>query len=46
LPLDPSIAGSNPIENDEFLRGIKIQNTTSFGGKVNLSVPCCRFMAC
>jgi hypothetical protein len=28
LPLDPRIAGSNPAEDDGFLRVIKIRSTT------------------
>jgi hypothetical protein len=32
LPLDPRFAGSNPAEDDAFLRAIKIRSTTSFGG--------------
>jgi hypothetical protein len=46
LPLDPRFTGSNLAEDDGFLRVIKIHSTTSFGGEVKLSVPCCRFMAC
>jgi hypothetical protein len=36
LPLDPRFAGSNPAEDDRFLRVIKIRSTTSFGGEVKL----------
>jgi hypothetical protein len=32
--------GSNPADDDGFLRGIQIRSTTSFGGEVKLSVPC------
>jgi hypothetical protein len=32
--------GSNPAEDDGFLRAIKIQNITSFRGEVEPSVPC------
>jgi hypothetical protein len=39
-------AGSIPTEVDGFLRVIKIQSTTSFGGEVKPSVPCRRFTAC
>jgi hypothetical protein len=46
LPLGPRFAGSNPAEDDGFLRVIKIRNTTSFGGEVKSSVPCRRFTAC
>jgi hypothetical protein len=46
LPLDPRFAGSNPAEDDGFLRVIKIRSTTSFGGEVKPSVPCRRFTAC
>jgi hypothetical protein len=34
LPLYARFAGSNPAENDGFLRTIKVRSTTSFGGKV------------
>jgi hypothetical protein len=37
LLLDPRFAGSNPAEDDGFLRAIKIRSTTSFGGKVKPS---------
>jgi hypothetical protein len=36
LPLDPKFAGSNPAEDDGFLRVIKVRSTTSFGGEVNI----------
>jgi hypothetical protein len=39
LPLDPRLAGSNPAENYEFLRAIKICNTPSFGGELKPSIP-------
>jgi hypothetical protein len=42
--LDPRFEGSNPAEDDGFLRVIKI--TTSFGGEEKPSVPCRRFTAC
>jgi hypothetical protein len=45
-PLDPRFAGSNPAEDDGFLRVIKIRSMTSFGGEVKPSVPCRRFTAC
>jgi hypothetical protein len=32
--------GSNPAEDDGFLRAIKIRGTTSFGGDVKSLVPC------
>jgi hypothetical protein len=28
------VRGSNPAENDGFLRAVKIHSTTSFGGEV------------
>jgi hypothetical protein len=31
---------SNPVENEEFLRTIKIRSTTSFGGEVKPSAIC------
>jgi hypothetical protein len=37
--LDPRFAGSNPTEDDGFLRAIKIRSTTSFE-EVKPSVPC------
>jgi hypothetical protein len=46
LPLDPRFAGSNPADDDGFLRVIKICSTSSFGGKVKPSVPYRRFTAC
>jgi hypothetical protein len=45
LPPDLRFAGSNPGEDDGFLRVIKIRSTTSFGGEVKPSVPCRRFTA-
>jgi hypothetical protein len=41
-----SSAGSNPAEDDGFLRVIKIRGTTSFGAEVKPSVPCHGFTAC
>jgi hypothetical protein len=38
LPFDPRFAGSNPAEDDRFLRAIKIRNTASFRGEVKLSL--------
>jgi hypothetical protein len=38
LPLDPMFGGSNPAEDDGFLRVIKIRSTNSFGGEVKSSV--------
>jgi hypothetical protein len=32
--LEPRFAGSNPAEDDEFLRAIKIRSITSFGVEV------------
>jgi hypothetical protein len=40
LPQNPRLAGSNPAEDDGFLRVIKIRSTTSFGGEEKSSVPC------
>jgi hypothetical protein len=37
LPLDPRFAGSNPVEDDGFLRVIKIRSTNSCGGEVKPS---------
>jgi hypothetical protein len=42
LLLDPGFAGSNPAEDDGFLRAIKFCSTTSLKGEVKLSVPCCK----
>jgi hypothetical protein len=38
--LDPRFEGSNPVEDDGFLRAIKICTTTSVRGEVKPSVPC------
>jgi hypothetical protein len=46
LPLDPRFAGSNPAEDDGFLRVITIRSTTSFGEEVKPLVPCRWFTAC
>jgi hypothetical protein len=46
LATGPKVAGSILAEVDGFLRVIKIRSTTSFGGEVKPSVPCCRFTAC
>jgi hypothetical protein len=40
LTLNLRFAGSNPAEDDGFLRVIKITSTTSFGGDVKPSSPC------
>jgi hypothetical protein len=37
LPLDLRFAGSHPVEDDGFLRAIKIRGRTSFGGGEKLS---------
>jgi hypothetical protein len=39
LPFDPRSTGSNPDENDGFLRAIKIRSATSFTREVKSSVP-------
>jgi hypothetical protein len=39
LPVDPRFVGSNPAEDDGFLRAIKVRST-SFGGEVKPSVTC------
>jgi hypothetical protein len=44
LPLDPRIAGSNPSEDDGFLRVIKILRTTFFGREVKPSIPCSKIL--
>jgi hypothetical protein len=41
--LDPRFAGSNPAENDGFLRAIKIRKTSSFGGEAKPSFHVVRF---
>jgi hypothetical protein len=38
--LQPKLGGSNPEEDDGFLKVIKILSTPSFGGEVKLSDPC------
>jgi hypothetical protein len=40
LSLDPRFAGSDPAEEDGFLKTNKIRSTTSFGGEVKPLVPC------
>jgi hypothetical protein len=37
--MDPRFAGSNPADDNGFLRAIKIRSTASFGGEVKPSVP-------
>jgi hypothetical protein len=44
LATGPRFAGLNPVEDNGFLRAIKIRSTISFGGEVKPSAPC--FMAC
>jgi hypothetical protein len=39
LALDPRFAASNPAEEDEFLRTIKIRRTISFGREAKALVP-------
>jgi hypothetical protein len=36
----PRFVASNPTENYEFLKAIKIRSMTSFRGKVKPSAPC------
>jgi hypothetical protein len=40
LVIRRKVPGSNPSEDDGFLRVIKIRSTISFGGEVNPSAPC------
>jgi hypothetical protein len=40
LPLDPRFSSSNPVENNRYLRTIKIHSTIYIGEEVNSSVPC------
>jgi hypothetical protein len=40
MPLDPWFAGSNPTDDNGFLRAIKISSRPSFGEKVKLPAPC------
>jgi hypothetical protein len=42
--LDPRFAGLNPAKDSGFLRAIKTLSTTSFGGEVKPSVPCCEIL--
>jgi hypothetical protein len=44
LLLDPRFTGSNPAEDDGFLRVIKICRMPSFGGEIKLSSPCCKIL--
>jgi hypothetical protein len=43
LTTGPNVRGLKPGRGDGFLRVIKISSTTSFWGKVNISVPCLKF---
>jgi hypothetical protein len=40
LLLGPRFSGSNPAEDDGFLRAIKFQSILSFGGEVKPETPC------
>jgi hypothetical protein len=40
LPSGSIFAGSNPAEDDGFLRAIKVLSTNFFGWEVKSSVPC------
>jgi hypothetical protein len=40
VSLNPRFAGTNPAEEDGFLRAIKICSATSFEGELKPSVPC------
>jgi hypothetical protein len=40
LTLDPRFEGSNPAEDDRYLRAIKIRSTTPYGGEVKILGPC------
>jgi hypothetical protein len=40
LPLDSRFAGSNPAEDDGFLRAKKIGATNSFGEEAKSLAPC------
>jgi hypothetical protein len=42
----PRFMDSNLVEDDGFLRVIKIRSMTSFGGEVKSLVSCRRFTAC
>jgi hypothetical protein len=44
LQLNPRFAGSNPGDEDGFLRAIKILSKTSFGGDARPSPPCRRIL--
>jgi hypothetical protein len=41
--LEPRFAGSNPAEDDEYLRAIKIRSVTSFGVEVKPLTHVARF---
>jgi hypothetical protein len=43
LAIGPKFAGSDPAQDDGFLRAIQICSTTSFGGEIKQAVPCCKF---
>jgi hypothetical protein len=44
IVLDSRFEGSNPAEDDGFLRAIKICSTTSFGGEVKPSASCLKIL--
>jgi hypothetical protein len=44
LAVGPKILGSNPAEDDGFLRAIEIRSKTSIGGEVKPLLPCRKFL--
>jgi hypothetical protein len=44
LAIEPKVRGFNTAEDNGFIRAIKVCSTTSFGGKVNSSVPCSKIL--
>jgi hypothetical protein len=44
LLLDPRFAGSNPAEDDGFLRAIRIHSKPYFRGEVKPSAPCLKIL--
>jgi hypothetical protein len=40
LAIGSNVRGLKPVEDDRFLRAIKIRSTTAFTGEVKTSVPC------
>ena len=46
LAFSTQVRGFKPGQSHRIFKGEKILSTSSFGGEVKPSVPCCRFAAC